>query len=1029
MRYLPLILILVVAACSTGTDAVTPDAAPPGEDASIDTGLSLDTTTLEIDSQSDQFELDLSAPETTPDLEVSELVEDTGVPCEPGEGCFLEPCAENSDCHSGWCVQHMGEEVCTRPCTDDCPGGWSCEQVGGGDPGVVFICISELANLCRPCGAAGDCEDLGGAEDVCVAYGPEAGAFCGGACEEDGDCPDGYSCADVVTIDGFETRQCVNDLGECPCTNTSVELVLWTPCVLENDIGHCAGKRLCTEDGLSSCDAAEPSAEVCNGVDDDCDGLLDEETCDDGNPCTDDVCLGETGCEHVALEGDDCADGDPCTAADHCVAGICVGEPILCDDQNPCTDDSCTETGDCAHVPNVLACDDGDPCTVADECGEGVCAGTPAACDCAQDEDCLPLEDGDVCNGTLICGSDAVPLQCVVDPETLVECPAPEGTDAPCLVTTCDAVTGDCGLAPGSDSAPCDDGDPCTIADSCGGGACLPGETANCTDGNPCTDDGCDTDAGCTHTPNTLPCDDGSGCTVDDGCQDGVCVGEGDLVCDDDNGCTDDSCEPLSGCVYTPNIAPCDDGNACTAADACADSACMAGAPMDCDDEDACTADSCEPPSGCVFTPNANPCDDGNLCTDDSCEPASGCVFAPNEAPCDDGDLCTVGDHCSEGSCVVTGTMDCNDWNHCTDDACDPLDGSCANTPNTALCDDGDGCTVVDQCAGGSCVGTVTPDCDDQNPCTDDICEPDNGCVSSPNNASCDDGDVCTLDDICELGACAPGPSMDCSGTPPCPSDAALGCVCVPGSEGGACVPACNTDDDCPELPDVQLICLPEGICGESDEEPFCGDAICDPTETFDSCPEDCEDPDPPVCGDDVCEAPEENPNSCPEDCDNPFCGDGFCTPPENPQTCPNDCDGPDPEGCTSDSDCEGSPPCPPPSDAPEGCVCVSGPDVNFCIPACLTAFDCPSPPGVEFICTPEGICAPDDGGPQEGCDDDADCQGNPPCPPPSDAPLGCTCITGPGAGFCAPTCLTDDDCPSPPGGVMTCNNEGYCFH
>lgn len=44
-------------------------------------------------------------------------------------------------------------------------------------------------------------------------------------------------------------------------------------------------------------------------------------------------------------------------------------------------------------------------------------------------------------------------------------------------------------------------------------------------------------------------------------------------------------------------------------------------------------------------------------------------------------------------------------------------------------------------------------DCDDANVCTDDFC--DNGvCVSKPNQASCDDGDACTLVDICEEGVC-----------------------------------------------------------------------------------------------------------------------------------------------------------------------------------------------------------------------------------------------------------------------------------
>jgi len=47
-----------------------------------------------------------------------------------------------------------------------------------------------------------------------------------------------------------------------------------------------------------------------------------------------------------------------------------------------------------------------------------------------------------------------------------------------------------------------------------------------------------------------------------------------------------------------------------------------------------------------------NPCDDDNPCTDDSCDPIDGCVYANNTAPCDDGDACTLGDICRDGACV-----------------------------------------------------------------------------------------------------------------------------------------------------------------------------------------------------------------------------------------------------------------------------------------------------------------------------------------------------------------------------------------
>ncbi|MBM4355006.1 MAG: hypothetical protein FJ109_14675, partial [Deltaproteobacteria bacterium] len=265
--------------------------------------------------------------------------------CEEGSGCFLDPCGQNSGCQSGWCVEHMGDKVCTVACQEECPPGWSCQQVAGAVPDVVFICVSDHANLCRPCRDGKDCEGSVGTGDVCVDYGVE-GAFCGGKCTGGKACPWGFSCKQALTVDGIAVQQCVADLGVCPCTQASVELALWTECTITNEWGSCGGKRVCTPEGLAPCDASVPVPDECNGLDDDCDGDTDEDTCDDANPCTEDSCLGPDGCLNVAKEGE-CIDGNPCTVADHCVVGVCSGSPVKCDDSNPCTDDGCDEAGGC----------------------------------------------------------------------------------------------------------------------------------------------------------------------------------------------------------------------------------------------------------------------------------------------------------------------------------------------------------------------------------------------------------------------------------------------------------------------------------------------------------------------------------------------------------------------------------------------------------------------------------------------------------------------------------------------------------
>jgi len=65
------------------------------------------------------------------------------------------------------------------------------------------------------------------------------------------------------------------------------------------------------------------------------------------------------------------------------------------------------------------------------------------------------------------------------------------------------------------------------------------------------------------------------------------------------------------------------------------------------------------------------------------------------------------------------------------------------------LCDDGDPCTIGDQCVGGACNPGTPNDCDDGNPCTDDLCEPATGaCAHSPNALPCGSKMQC-VDGLC----------------------------------------------------------------------------------------------------------------------------------------------------------------------------------------------------------------------------------------------------------------------------------------
>jgi hypothetical protein len=70
---------------------------------------------------------------------------------------------------------------------------------------------------------------------------------------------------------------------------------------------------------------------------------------------------------------DDCVYPDACFVGT-CVAGACRATPMACDDGDPCTTDLCT-AGVCQTAP---ACDDGDPCTT-DACDAGTCSVTSVA--------------------------------------------------------------------------------------------------------------------------------------------------------------------------------------------------------------------------------------------------------------------------------------------------------------------------------------------------------------------------------------------------------------------------------------------------------------------------------------------------------------------------------------------------------------------------------------------------------------------------------------------------------------------------
>lgn len=141
------------------------------------------------------------------------------------------------------------------------------------------------------------------------------------------------------------------------------------------------------------------------------------EQCDDGVPCTRDVCVAGTYCWSEPLAAR-CSDGIFCNGAEACVAAEgCVSvAPVSCGDADPCTVDACDEAAkSCVYGPRDSDgdgeadwhcsggsdCDDQDPtvgAALAERCGDARdndCDGTidEAGCGRPEHDDCSdPLD-------------------------------------------------------------------------------------------------------------------------------------------------------------------------------------------------------------------------------------------------------------------------------------------------------------------------------------------------------------------------------------------------------------------------------------------------------------------------------------------------------------------------------------------------------------------------------------------------------------------------------------------------------------